>query len=565
MTPGEFIEVSDTIAEAPGGIERLRELVLQLAVRGKLVHQDADEEPASVLLERIADEKFRLFGEGKLRMPKPLHPIATEEAPFEIPDHWEWVCLGDIANSRLRKMLDKSKNKGPYRRYLRNANVQWFRFDLSDVLELRLEDTELEEYSVKENDLIVCEGGEPGRAAICGPDVDGMVFQKALHRVRPWCGISTWYLAYLLRCDTWSQRINTLFTGATIKHLTGKALATHMVPLPPLSEQYRIVAKIDELMRLIDRLAAARRSREAVRTAGRDSALASLRNAATPEEVGTAWTRVAERMDDLFTAPADLTPLREAVLQLVVRGRLVPQDEEEEPASRLLESVVEEKAELVKKRKVRKRKPYVSLMPDEIPFEIPQSWIWARLHDLAHDFGQKVPDETFSYIDVSTVDNKRGLITSEVPVLDPSAAPSRARKLVSLGSVIYSTVRPYLLNVAVIEREYSPMPIASTAFAILHPYSGVHSRLLFFWLRSPFFIDFVTTQMKGIAYPAINDTDLLRAPMPLPPTAEQHRIVAKVDELMGLIDRLEQHLVAKEGTQGDFAVTWAKHVEVMMK
>ena len=354
-------------------------------------------------------------------------------------------------------------------------------------------------------------------------------------------------------------------TGTTFKEVAGKEFVLIPVPIAPLAEQHRIVAKVDELMGLIDRLAATRRSREAVRTAGRDSALDALRNAATSEEVGTAWTRIAERMDDLFTAPDDLASLREAVLQLAVRGRLVPQDEEEEPASRLLESVVEEKAELVKKRKVRKRKPYVSLMPDEIIFAIPQSWIWARLHDLAHDLGQKVPDETFSYIDVSTVDNKRGLITSEVPVLDPSAAPSRARKLVSLGSVIYSTVRPYLLNVAVIEREYSPMPIASTAFAILHPYSGVHSRLLFFWLRSPFFIDFVTTQMKGIAYPAINDTDLLRAPMPLPPTAEQHRIVAKVDELMGLIYRLEQHLVAKEGTQGDFAVTWAKHVEVMMK
>ena len=333
-----------------------------------------------------------------------------------------------------------------------------------------------------------------------------------------------------------------------------KRISGARVPIPPLAEQHRIVVKADELMGLIDRLAAARRNREDCRTTGRDSALAALRNAATPEEVGTAWTRIAERMDDLFTAPADLAPLREAVLQLAVRGRLVPQDADEEPASQLLEAVIEEKANLVKEKKLRRRKPDGPLMSDEIPFEIPQSWVWARLHDLAHDLGQKVPDETFSYIDVSVVDNKRGLIPSEVPVLDPSAAPSRARKLVSLGSVIYSTVRPYLLNIAVIEREYSPMPIASTAFAVLHPYSGIHSRLLFFWLRSPFFIDFVTAQMKGVAYPAISDTDLLRAPMPLPPAAEQRRIVAKVDELMGLIDRLERCLVAKEGIQGDFAV-----------
>ncbi len=357
MTPAKFIEKFDTIAEAPGGIERLRELVLQLAVRGKLVPQDKGDEPAEVLLDRIADEKSRLIKEGKLRIPKPLPLIATGDIPFDVPDQWEWVRLGDIANSRLGKMLDKSKNKGPYRRYLRNANVQWFRFDLSDVLELRLEDAELEECSVKENDLVVCEGGEPGRSAVCGPDVDGMVFQKALHRVRPWCCISTRYLAYLLRCDTWSERINSLFTGATIKHLTGKALATYRVPLPPVSEQYRIVAKIDELMGLIDRLEAIRQSRESVRTAGRDSTLAVLCNATTPEGVETAWTRIAERMEDLFTTPADLAALRETVLQLAVRGRLVPQDPNEEPASVLLDRIAEERAELMDQKKIRVSNP----------------------------------------------------------------------------------------------------------------------------------------------------------------------------------------------------------------
>ena len=146
MTPGEFIEVFDTIAEAPGGIERLRELVLQLAVRGKLVPQDTDEEPASVLLERISDEKFRLFREGNLRMPKPLSPIATEEVPFDVPDQWEWVRLGDIANSRLGKIARQiQRTKAPIVGICGTRMVQWFRlkFDLSDVLELRLENTRL--------------------------------------------------------------------------------------------------------------------------------------------------------------------------------------------------------------------------------------------------------------------------------------------------------------------------------------------------------------------------------------------------------------------------------------
>ena len=546
MTSGEFIEVFDTIAEAPGGIERLRELVLQLAVRGKLVPQDSGEESASVLLKRISDEKFRLFREGKLRMPKPLSPIATEEAPFDVPDQWEWVRLGDIANSRLGKMLDKSKNKGPYRRYLRNANVQWFRFDLSDVLELRLENAELEEYSVKENDLIVCEGGEPGRAAVCGPDVDGMVFQKALHRVRPWCGISTWYLAYLLRCDTWSQRINTLFTGATIKHLTGKALATHMVPLPPLSEQYRIVAKIDELMELIDRLVAARRGREDVRTAGRDSALSALRNAATPEEVGTAWTRIAERMDDLFTAPADLTPLREAVLQLAVRGRLVPQDADEEPATVLLDRIVEERAELIKKKKIRPSKPLSPVSQHETSFEIPQSWIWIRLGSLYHlEMGQSPSSQFYNQ-------NGDGLPFYQGKADFGDYFPTvrywctEPTKLADKGDVLLSVRAPIGPTNIAMER-----CCIGRGLAALRPLAGMPTEYLLWTLRA--FEKQLDGMGTGTTFKAVSRKLLEPFPLPLPPLAEQHRIVAKVDELMGLIDRLERHLGVKEGIQGDFA------------
>ena len=564
MTPGEFIAAFDVIAEAPGGIERLRELVLQLAVRGKLVPQDEGEEPASELLRRIADEKFRLFRAGKLRMPKPLPPITTEETPFEIPDHWEWVRLGDITNSRLGKMLDKAKNKGPYRRYLRNANVQWFRFDLSDVLELRLEDTELEEYSVKENDLIVCEGGEPGRAAVCGPDVDGMVFQKALHRVRPWCGISTWYLAYLLRCDTWSQRINTLFTGATIKHLTGKALATHAVPLPPLSEQHRIVAKIDELMGLIDRLEAARRSREAVRTAGRDSALAALRNAATPEEVWTAWTRIAERVDELFTAPADLVPLREAVLQLAVRGRLVPQDEGDEPAGKLVAKLEAGKEQLLKKKIITKSRYSCGVPVEQGPFEIPETWQWLRLGDVSAIVGGGTPrsGESSFWSDgqdipwLTPADMRRQpsryISRGERDITSEGLSKSSAQMLPA-GSVLFSSRAP-IGHVGIAANPLS----TNQGFKSCVPYISAMSDYLYVFLK--YAGPGIDEQSSGTTFKEVAGKDFALILVPIAPLAEQHRIVAKVDELMGLIDRLEQHLVAKEETQGDFVAAAVHHL-----
>ena len=536
MTLGEFIAAFDVIAEAPGGVERLRALVLRLAVRGRLVEQDSGDEPASVLLERISKERMELTEKKKLRVSKSLSPVSQYEVDFEIPQRWTWARLGNLYHLEMgqsppSQFYNQTGDGLPF--YQGKAD---FGDRFPTVRYWCTKPTKLAD----EGDVLLSVRAPIGPTNIA---TERCCIGRGLAALRPLAGMPTKYLLWTIRA--FEEQLDSLGTGTTFKAISRKLLEPFPLPLPPLAEQHRIVAKVDELMRLIDRLETARSSREAARVAGRDSALAALRNAATPQEVGVAWTCIAERMDDLFTAPADLVPLREAVLQLAVRGRLVEQEPDDEPAGRLLELIVAEKAELVKKKKVRKRKPYGSLMSDEIPFEIPRSWTWARLYDLAHDLGQKVPDKTFSYIDVSAIDNKRGAIISEVPILDPSEAPSRARKLVRLGSVIYSTVRPYLLNIAIVDCEYSPMPIASTAFAVLHPHSGVHSRLLFFYLRAPFFVDFVTAQMKGVAYPAINDTDLLCAPVPLPPTAEQYRIVAKVDELMGLIDQLEQHLVDK--------------------
>ena len=536
MTLGEFIAAFDVIAEAPGGVERLRALVLRLAVRGRLVPQDSGDEPVAVLLERISKERMELTERKKLRVSKSLSPVSQYEVDFEIPQRWTWARLGNLYHLEMgqsppSQFYNQTGDGLPF--YQGKAD---FGDRFPTVRYWCTKPTKLAD----EGDVLLSVRAPIGPTNIA---TERCCIGRGLAALRPLAGMPTKYLLWTIRA--FEEQLDSLGTGTTFKAISRKLLEPFPLPLPPLAEQHRIVAKVDELMRLIDRLETARSSREAARVAGRDSALAALRNAATPQEVGVAWTCIAERMDDLFTDPADLVPLREAVLQLAVRGRLVEQEPDDEPAGRLLELIVAEKAELVKKKKVRKRKPYGSLMSDEIPFEIPRSWTWARLHDLAHDLGQKVPDKTFSYIDVSAIDNKRGEIISAVPILDPSEAPSRARKLVRLGSVIYSTVRPYLLNIAIVDCEYSPMPIASTAFAVLHPHSGVHSRLLFFYLRAPFFVDFVTAQMKGVAYPAINDTDLLCAPVPLPPTAEQYRIVAKVDELMGLIDQLEQHLVDK--------------------
>ncbi len=250
--------------------------------------------------------------------------------------------------------------------------------------------------------------------------------------------------------------------------------------------------------------------------------------------------------DRVVDAPDAIFRLRQFVLDLAVRGKLVEQDPADEPASELLKRIVAAKNTIIKERRIRRRKILPALKVDSFP--IPENWYWTRIREIASDRGQKIPDKPFTYIDVSAIDKENGLV-SLPRVLEADKAPSRARKVAHQGDVIYSCVRPYLLNVAVIEDDFNPPPIVSTAFEILDGHGLVLPRYIWIVLRSPFIIKCVEENQRGQAYPAIKSTDFALLPFPLPPLAEQRRIVDKVDELFTLCDRLEESRTTREKTR----------------
>ena len=256
--------------------------------------------------------------------------------------------------------------------------------------------------------------------------------------------------------------------------------------------------------------------------------------------------RFLAHYEQIAAAPDSISRLRRFILNLAVRGKLVEQNPADEPALELLKRIAKEKARLVKAGEIRGRKALPAV--DEPPFDLPQNWRWTRTREVASDRGQEIPQATFTYIDVTAIDNESGVVANP-KVLEASEAPSRARKILRKGDVIYSCVRPYLLNVAVIETDFNPEPIASTAFAIVNGHGLVLPRYLWIVLRSPFMVQCVEDNQRGQAYPAINDADFAVLPFPLPPLAEQHRIVAKVDELMALCDRLEAARSDRETTR----------------
>lgn len=255
---------------------------------------------------------------------------------------------------------------------------------------------------------------------------------------------------------------------------------------------------------------------------------------------------VLENFKVIFSSKEKIREFRGFILNLAFQGRLAPQDPDDEPVRELIKMINQEKEKLIRENKIKRSASVPAISENEFPFGLPKGWEWIRLRDTSYNLGQKTPNGNFHYIDVGSIDNLSGKLNKGDNILTPEEAPSRARKIVAKGSVIYSTVRPYLLNVAIIEREFDAEPIASTAFAVMHPYKGINNKYLFYYLRSGVFTQYVMNQMVGLTYPAINDEKLFKGLFPLPPTSEQHRIVQKVDKLMVLCDELEEALEKKD-------------------
>lgn len=246
-------------------VKQLRQNILQEAIEGKLTEEWRKENPvvkgnpdfdAEALFEKIQEEKCHTDTEllRNSKKKKVFEPIAENEQPFEIPEGWKWVRLGEVSESCLGKMLDSTKNQGTKRKYLRNINVRWFSFDLSDLLEMKIKDIELARCSAQKGDLLICEGGYPGRSAIWNENYE-ICFQKAIHRVRFFYmpEMSRIFNLYLFLLSE-NKQIEMYLTGEAIRHLTGVKLKQILIPLPPLAEQKEIVSRVETLLADVTKL-----------------------------------------------------------------------------------------------------------------------------------------------------------------------------------------------------------------------------------------------------------------------------------------------------------------------
>ena len=362
------------LATAPGGAAKLRELILTLAVQGKLVPQDPADEPASVLLQKIRAEKDRLIAEGKIKRDKPLAEIAEEEKPFELPAGWEWVRLGDITNygtttkvERLQPdtwvldMEDIEKSSGRLLQRLRFAQ----RPALSDKNCFLAGDVLYGKLRPYLNKVLVA-------------DEDGVCTTEVIP-FRCYGNYVPQYFRLVLSSPFFLEYVNARSYGMKMPRLGTEDARKSVIPLPPLAEQSRIVTRVEALMRLCDALEAKGQLEAAQHAQLVSTLLGTLTASTTPEELAENWQRVAQHFDLLLDRPEAIDALEQTLLQLAVRGLLVPQDPTDEPASALLQKIRAEKDRLIATGQIKRDKPLPPITDEEKPFELPVGWEWVRL------------------------------------------------------------------------------------------------------------------------------------------------------------------------------------------
>lgn len=482
--------------------------ILERAFQGRLTVQSHSDRTGAELLDELKSEKSRLIKAKIIKKGKALPEITEDDIPFDIPESWAWSYVGDVFLHNTGKAQNSSGSaNGIIRKFITTSNLYWNRFDFSKVKEMPFTEKELERCTVRKGDLLVCEGGDCGRSAIWCYDEE-VCIQNHVHRLRPYVEISIEYFYHLFYLYKFTGKLRG--RGVGIQGLSNEAIHQVICPLPPLAEQKRIVAKIEELLPLIDRYE-------------------------------QSWSKL-EDFNKRF--PVDM---QKSILQMAIHGKLVPQLPEEGTGEELFQQIQTEKQRLIKEGIIKKEKPLPEIAEDEIPFDIPDSWIWTKLGELFSIERGSSPRPIQAYLTkasdgvnwIKIGDSEVGAkyITSTNEKITPEGA-SKSR-LVSVGDFIISNSmsygRPYIMAID---------GYVHDGWNIIHniQINGCDAfckDYLYYVLSSSLLKEQMQDKAAGGVVKNIKSDFLRDLIIPVPPLNEQKRIVAKLEEILPLCERLK--------------------------
>lgn len=472
--------------------EQLKASILQYAIQGKLVEQRPEEGTGEELYQQIQAEKQRLIKEGKIKKEKPLPEITEDEIPFDLPDSWKWVRLNAVivllSGSDLTPNKYNNSCKGiPY--ITGASNIEGEKLVINRW-------TEYPNNIAHNGDLLLTCKGTVGKTTILNePEVHIARQLMAITAIE----LNLKYLKYFVesQVDALKAKAKSLIPG-----IERDNVLELLLPLPPLAEQRRIVAKIEELLPYVDRYAAAYEKLEQF-------------NAKFPED------------------------MKKSILQYAIQGKLVEQRPEEGTGAELYKQMQAEKQRLIKEKKIKKEKTLVEITDDEIPFDIPETWIWIRVGDVGSwGSGATPPRTNPAYYGGSipwlkTGDLNDGFIKEVPEFITELALEKTSVRLNPVGSVLMAMYGATIGKLGILE-----IPVTTNqACCACIPYAGMYNKYLFYYLMS--MRQTYIGMAEGGAQPNISKEKIVNSILPLPPLEEQYRIVAKLEEILPLCERLK--------------------------
>lgn len=541
------------------GIKKLRELILELAVRGKLVPQDPNDEPAQALLEIISEQKAKLGKSNKTKNLNILLEISESEKAFEIPSNWDWVRLGDVVDV-VRGITfpasEKSKIPEPGRvACLRTTNVQ-DKIEWEDLLYIRESFVNREEQFICQNDIVMSMANSRelvGKVAIVDTQPDfKTAFGGFLSVLRPIL-LNPFYITLLLREPiNRSKLIDSASQTTNIANVSLSKLNPLPLAIPPLAEQRRIVVKVDELMALCDQLEQQQTDSIAAHQTLVQTLLDTLTQAADATEFEQAWSRIADHFDTLFTTEASIDQFKQTLLQLAVMGKLVSQSPDDEPASELLAKIAIEQTKSGKGRTA-KNKPETDLGQKA---NLPVGWEFALFQDITKVITcgmastPKYYDSGRMFLSAKNVKPYRFMPDDHKFVDEETYRKITQNAKPEKGDILLTRVGAGIGEAALIDQDIDFAYYVS--LTLIKPYlQYFDSSYLLHWLNSPEGVKKSLDNIygTGMSQGNLNVNQVRMFLIPIPPLNEQHRIAAKVDELMALCDALKARIAAAQTTQ----------------
>ena len=546
------------------GIKKLRELILELAVRGKLVPQDPSDEPASLLLAKIVEEKAQLVADKKLKKQKKIPEITNEEYPFELPKGWEWSQLGAICEIGPRNQLEDELDVGFVPMPLISTSYKGTHgLETRKWSEIKKGYTHFADGDIGLAKITPC--FENSKAAVFSNLTNGYgAGTTELHIARPIKNtIDPLFILLFLKAPIFLEVGKSKMTGsARQKRVPSEYFSGRAFPLAPLAEQRRIVAKVDELMALCDQLEQQTEQSLTAHQTLVEVLLASLTSdtstdANNKEYFQTSWQRIAEHFDVLFTTEASIEQLKQTILQLAVMGKLVPQNPNDEPASVLLEKIAKEKAQLIKDKKINKQKILPMVKDEEKYCVLPTQWKWVRLGDVLqlisdyHANGsyeilkknvELLDHEDFAIMLRTTNFSKKNY--NSYKYINEQAYHFMSKSKLYDGDIIMNKIGDPGASFYVEDRG-QPMSLAMNLFLLRTQI--VNSKFVYLYLKSNY--EYIKSLANGTSTQTITKDAVYNLAFPLCPLNEQEAILQKVDVLMALCDQLKARLTDAQATQ----------------